>query len=254
MQMPNFSMEGRIALITGSGRGIGLGMAHALAAAGCAVAIQDIDLEVAQEEAEKIEQAGGRAIALGGDVTDLALAPRLVQQTVEQLGGLHVLINNAAIQIARPWDELTLEEIERQIRADQILPLLLCQQAAPIFKAQRWGRVINLGSIQQRGGASGMIAYSMSKAALVQMTGALARSLAEHRVTVNLIAPGYYDTWRNRSNFASEQEKVEKGRRWIPLGRLGQPEDCGGVALLLCSEAGEYITGQTIYVDGGMSA
>jgi glucose 1-dehydrogenase len=254
MQLPNFDMSGRIALITGAGRGIALAVARALAAAGAAVAIQDIDLPVAEAEAERINQSGGRAVALGGDICDTGLAQRLVGETVERLGGLHVLINSAAIQIAKKWEELTLEEIERQIRADQVTPLLLCQQAAPIFRQQQWGRIINFGSIQQKGGSSGMIAYSMSKAALDQMTRAHARSLARHNVTVNLIAPGYIDTWRNRNNFRDEQEKAERGRQIVPLGRIGEPEDFAGIALLLCSDAGSYITGQTIYVDGGMSA
>ena len=91
------------------------------------------------------------------------------------------------------------------------------------------------------------------KAALENLTRSLARELAKDNVTVNCVAPGWVDTWRNRFDFANEQEKVEKGRRHIPLGRIGEPEDYAGVTLLLCSEAGSYITGQTIYVDGGLS-
>src|SRR3954466_14133062 len=95
---PNFRMDGRAALITGSGRGIGLAIARALASAGCAVAIQDIELEVAQAEADRINHEGGRAVALGGDITDGSLPPRLVAEAADRLGGLHVLVNNAAIQ------------------------------------------------------------------------------------------------------------------------------------------------------------
>jgi glucose 1-dehydrogenase len=254
MTGPNFDLSGRVALITGAGRGIGLAMAQALASAGCAVAIQDIELDVAEREAAGIRSHGGRAVALGGDVTDLALPPLLVRQTVDQLGGLHVLINNAAIQVRADWRELSIEDIERQVRADQIAPLLLCQQVAPIFIGQRFGRIINMGSVQQRTTEGGMLAYAMSKAALDLQTRVLARRLAEHQVTVNMIAPGYFDTWRNRDNFRDPEQKAERGRRFVPLGRIGEPGDCAGLALLLCSEAGAYITGQTIYVDGGMSA
>src|SRR5271169_2048717 len=102
-----FSMHGRSALITGAARGIGLAMAQALAAQGCAVAIQDIEAELAAAEARKIEQAGGRAIALGGDIRDLSLPDKLIAETQKQFGGLHVLINNAAIQSSRHWLELT---------------------------------------------------------------------------------------------------------------------------------------------------
>jgi glucose 1-dehydrogenase len=253
MTGPNFDMSGRVALITGSGRGIGLAMAEALASAGCAVAIQDIEQEVAEREAARIRGHGGRAVALGGDVTDLSLPPLLVRQTVAELGGLHVLINNAAIQVRKDWRELSVEEIEQQVRADQIAPLLLCQQAVPIFTAQKYGRIINLGSVQQRTAEGGMLAYAMSKAALELQTRVLARHLASQQVTVNMISPGYFDTWRNRNDFRDAEHKAEKGKKFVPLGRIGEPADCAGVALLLCSEAGGYITGQTIYVDGGIT-
>lgn len=251
----NFSLTGRCALITGAGRGIGLGIAQALAGAGCAVAIQDIDRDVAAREAQAIERDGGRAVALGGDVTDLSLARRLIGEAVNALGGLDILINNAAIQKkTESWLDLTVEDIERQIRADFIMPILLCQQAVPVFRQRGGGRIINVGSIQQKSGNEHMLAYAMCKAALENMTKALGRELAHENITVNLIAPGWFDTYRNRADFPSEEAKVRVGKRAVPLGRIGEPQDCAGLALLLCSEAGSYITGQSIFVDGGMSA
>jgi NAD(P)-dependent dehydrogenase (short-subunit alcohol dehydrogenase family) len=247
-------MDHRVALITGAGRGIGLAMARALAGAGCAVAIQDIDLPVAQAEADRINAAGGRAIALGGDVLDLNLPQRAVAEVVAKLGGLHVLINNAAIQQHGHWLESSAEEMERQLRADLVAPILFCQQVVPIFRKQQWGRIINLGSIQQQKGNPTMLAYSLSKAALEKMTTALARDLGAGQITVNLIAPGWTHTHRTRMDFKSDEEKVEKGKKAAPLGRVGEPTDFEGIILLLCSDAGAYITGQSIYVDGGMSA
>jgi glucose 1-dehydrogenase len=251
--VPDFSLRGRVALITGAGRGIGLGMAKALAAHGCAVAIQDIEREVAEVEAVGIERAGGRAVGIGGDVTDLSVTGRLVEETVGRLGGLHVLINNAAIQKAGDFLDESAQEIERQVRADFVTPLMLCQRVTPIFRRQRWGQIINLGSIQQKTGNAGMLTYSMCKAAIENMTRALAKELAKDNATVNCVAPGWVDTWRNRGDFKDEADKMEKGRKYIPLGRIGEPKDYGGVAVLLCSEAGGYMTGQTIFVDGGMS-
>jgi len=247
-------MDHRVALITGAGRGIGLAMARALAGAGCAVAIQDIDLPVAQTEAERINAAGGRAIALGGDVLDLNLPQRAVSEVVAKLGGLHVLINNAAIQQPRHWLESSAEEMERQLRADLVAPILFCQQVVPIFRRQQWGRIINMGSIQQQKGNPTMLAYSLSKAALEKMTTALARDLGAGQITVNLIAPGWTHTYRTEKDFTSDQDKLEKGKGAAPLGRVGEPTDFEGIVLLLCSDAGAYITGQSIYVDGGMSA
>jgi NAD(P)-dependent dehydrogenase (short-subunit alcohol dehydrogenase family) len=252
LKAPDFRVDGKVALVTGSGRGIGLGMARALAAEGCAVALQDIEPAVAQKEADRIESEGGRAIALAGDVTDTSWPKRWVDETVRQLGGIHILINNAAIQIEKPWTELSVEEIELQYRANLTTPILLCQQVGPIFRRQKWGRIINVGSIQQKNGNPTMLAYSSSKLALENITKGLARDLAKDGVTANLVAPGYFNTFRNRDHFTSKAALEEKGK-WIPLGHVGEPEEVGGVTVMLCSEAGAYVTGQTIFVDGGMS-
>lgn len=251
MILEQFRMDGRVALITGAGRGIGLAMAQALASVGCAVAVQDIDLEVAQAAVREINSTGGRAVALGGDVADLSVCSQLVSQTIRELGGLHVLINNAAVQTRKWWTDLSADDILNEFRANLLAPIILCQKAVPVFKAQKWGRIINLGSVQQRGGNPHLLAYSLSKAAIEKLTTALARELARDQITVNTIAPGWFNTWRNRGDFTSPQDMIEKGRH-IPIGRIGQPQDCAGVTLLLCSDAGSYITGQTIYVSGGM--
>jgi NAD(P)-dependent dehydrogenase (short-subunit alcohol dehydrogenase family) len=251
MSMPDFSLAGRVALITGAGRGIGLAIGRALASAGCAVAIQDVEAEVAAAEVERIRQTGARAVALGGDVCDLALPGRLVNQVVDELGGLHILINNAAIQSTKHWLEFAPEEIERQWRANLLAPMMLCQRAAPIFKRQRWGRIIHLGSIQGKWGNPHMMPYAISKAGIENMCLAMAKDLAGDNITVNVIAPGWFHTFRNRDRFQTPEDLSGTGRL-IPAGRVGEPADAAGLALVLCGEAGSYITGQTIYVDGGM--
>lgn len=243
-----------MALVTGSGRGIGLGIAQALASAGCAVALQDIDADVASTEVDRIKAAGGKAAALGGDITNLSLPKQLIDQTIARLGGLHILINNAAIQKESDWLEITPEDMREKYQANVIVPLMLCQLAVPIFRAQRWGRIINLGSIQQIKGNTGMLSYSVTKAALKNMTTALARALARDGITVNMIAPGYFNTYRNRFDLKTPQDLAERGKRVVPVGRIGEPKDCAGAALLLCSEAGGYMTGQTLHIDGGMSS
>lgn len=249
MTLPDFSLDGKVALVTGAGRGIGLGIARALAGVGCAVAIQDIELDVARRAAADI---GGRAVALGGDMGDLAVVEGLVAETTGQLGGLHVLVNNAAIQSERPWTEMPPAEVERIWRVNGLAVLRLCQLAVPEMRKGGYGRIINVGSIQQLKGTPTMLPYSMSKAALENLTTGLARDLAAEGITVNLIAPGYFDTHRNRGDMDTPEKRARAGR-FVPMGRVGMPEDCAGAAVLLASPAGSYITGQSIFVDGGLS-
>jgi NAD(P)-dependent dehydrogenase (short-subunit alcohol dehydrogenase family) len=251
MTPPDFSLNGRVALVTGAARGIGLAIATALAFAGCAVAIQDLDLAEAKKRAQELRRCSGRAIALGGDIQDAARAQRWVGQTVRSLGGIHILVNNASVQSRQDWTKLDLGEFDRTFHANVATPMRLCQAVAPIFRRQRWGRIVNVGSIQQKSGNQNMLAYAMSKAALENMTIALARDLAGAGVTVNCLAPGYFHTIRNPRLRTAAGRRAAGAR--IPAGRVGEPRDAAGAALLLCSPAGDYITGQVLYVDGGLS-
>ncbi|HEX8339969.1 MAG TPA: SDR family oxidoreductase [Tepidisphaeraceae bacterium] len=253
MKLPNFSCEGRTALVTGAARGIGLAMARTLAAAGAGVAIHDVEPGLAAKEAAAINNAGGRAIGIDGDASDLSSVDALVGAVRSGLGEIDILINNASVQRQGKFTEVPLEEMQWQLNANVLFVTLLCQRVIPHMEAQRWGRIINLGSIQGRGGNGQMAVYAMSKAAMENLSRGLARSLAKSNITVNCVAPGWFNTLRNASDLTSPEVVIERGKR-MPLGRLGEPEDCDGITLLLCSEAGNYITGQTIRVDGGMSA
>ncbi len=254
MTGPDFSLTGRVALITGAGRGIGLGIARGLAAHGCSVAIQDIALDVATAEADRINQEGGKAIGLGGDMGDLSLPAKLIHETTEKLGPLSILVNNAAIQSNGPWLEAKPETFEREFRLNVIAPQTLVQLAVPIFRQQKFGRIINVGSVQMNGGASDMLPYSTTKAGIAHLTRVWARDLAIEGITANLIAPGFFNTYRNREVVKWVNEDPEREKKWVPMGRMGQPEDCAGIAVCLASPAGAYITGQYIFVDGGMTA
>jgi NAD(P)-dependent dehydrogenase (short-subunit alcohol dehydrogenase family) len=250
-----FDLTGKVALLTGAGRGIGLAMAKTLASAGCAVALQDIDLPVAQKEVEAISSAGGKAIAYGGDIADLSLPARLVADVLRDFGRLDVLVNNASIQTEKHWMELTVAEMEHDFHADLISPILFIRQVWPIFKHQRSGRIINMGSIQQNRATPGMFPYSISKGGLEKITRGLAREMARDNVTINQIAPGWISqTHRNRHSLTSPAVVEDLGKKNIPVGRLGNPNDFRGIILLLCSDAGHYITGQSIFIDGGLSA
>ena len=252
MTLDDFRMDGKIALLTGSGRGIGLGIAQALASAGCTVAVQDIEPNVAAAAAEQINASGGHAVSLGGDLTKLEEVGGMVAGVVEQVGGLHILVNNGSIQIPKRFYEQTVEEMRRQLDCNLLAPILLLKDALPHFRDGGYGRVLNVGSIQASKGVKQMPIYSMTKAAMVQLTKTMAAELAPERFTANLIAPGWYDTHRTRNEFDTEEHKVEIGKH-IPLGRIGRPDDCGGASVYLCSPAGGYTTGQSFFVDGGMS-
>jgi NAD(P)-dependent dehydrogenase (short-subunit alcohol dehydrogenase family) len=246
-----FQLDGRCALLTGAARGIGKGIAEALAEFGCAVAIQDIDEAEARRVADEINARGGRAAAIGGDITRVEDVKEMVPRAVELLGSLHILVNNAGLQVEKHFTEQTLDEIERQFRGNLTAILQLIQIVTPIFAQQKWGRIVNIGSIQGMRGNAYMTPYAMSKAALANLTGGLARDLGPRGITINGIAPGWFDTMRNQHSLSDETRS--RASKNIPVGRLGNETDCSAAAVLLCSDAGEYINGEMIVVDGGLS-
>jgi NAD(P)-dependent dehydrogenase (short-subunit alcohol dehydrogenase family) len=249
--LDQFRVDGRVTLVTGAGRGIGLAIAQALAMGGAKVAIQDIDLDVATAEAQALTAQGHTAIALGGDAKVIADADDWVKRTTEQLGPIDILVNNASIQSSRPLEEWTPDQVDELLRANVTSPWRVTQLVIPHMREQQWGRILNIGSIQAIRGYLGMGPYSASKAAIHNFTNAFARALGKDGITVNCIAPGYYNTYRNRDHFAKHHAQNNKVD-WLPLRRVGEPVDCAGAALLLCSDAGSYITGAVLHVDGGM--
>lgn len=251
MTYPDFSVKNRVALVTGSARGIGLAIVRALASAGAKVVIQDIDKPIAEIEAQKILSDGGQAVAVGGDCTNLEQAGAIVDQVREQFGVIDILINNAAIQ---QWDDFLsypVEQMVKQSYCNMLFPVRMCQLVLPGMIQRKWGRIINISSVQSLLGNAAMPVYAMSKSAIENLTRGLARRYAKDGITVNAIGPGWFKTDRTAQHFQTPEQIIENGKR-VPVGRVGFPEDCAGLAVLLCSRAGEYITGQTIYVDGGL--
>jgi len=253
MSPMSFSLGSRVALITGAGRGMGRAVAIEFARHGAAVAVQDIELEVARAVAAEITAAGGTAAAFGGDVTVEGFAEKLHGEVVAKLGAVSILVNNAAVQESSDWLTVGVDRMAWQWRGNVVTPWLLTRLCAPAMREAKWGRVIMLSSVQGRRGFPRMMGYSTTKAAINNMVTALCRELAGGGITINAIAPGYFDTHRNAAEFPDRDTKIQSGRG-VPVGRVGEPQDVCGMAVLLASDAGSYITGQVLYIDGGLTA
>ena len=237
------------ALVTGSSRGIGRGIAIRLANDGYEVIVHcSGNRAKAEETAEIIRSQGGRAVVLQADLSDVAQTKRLAAE----MGDIDVLVLNASIQIRRFWAEIPVEECYTQLNCNFVSSMLLVQAAVPHMKEQKWGRIVTIGSVQERKPHPDMLIYAASKAAQTNMVQSLALQLAGDGITVNNVAPGVIDTDRNKEAL-SDPDYAAKVAASIPLGFYGTPEDMTGIVSLLCSEQGRYITGQNIFVDGGKS-
>ncbi len=244
-------MENRAkrALVTGSSRGIGRAIAISLAKDGYEVLVHCAGNRAkAEETAEIITQNGGKATILQADLCN----PKETQRLAVQMGDIDVLVLNASLQIRNPWSRISLEESYNQLNCNFVSSLLLIQAAVPHMKQQKWGRIVTIGSVQEAKPHPDMLVYSSSKAAQTNMMQSLSLQLAADGITVNNVAPGVIYTDRNMEALA-DVEYAKKVTDSIPVGFYGEPEDCAGIVSLLCSEKGRYITGQSIYVDGGKS-
>jgi NAD(P)-dependent dehydrogenase (short-subunit alcohol dehydrogenase family) len=254
-QLPKtFSLAGRRALVTGSTRGIGRALALAFAGAGADVAIHGTGAGAAADETHRAVAAFGvRACLIYADLGTGAGARETHEKAVAGLGGApDILVCNASLQIPRDWLAVTREDFEKQVAVNWRATLELCQLAAPAMQAAGWGRILTVGSVQEARPHPHMIVYAGTKCAQTSLAANLARQLAPHGVTVNNLAPGVILTDRNTGRLA-DAAYGKTVRAGIPAGFFGEPADCAGAALLLCSDAGRYITGQTLYIDGGMS-
>ena len=242
------SLEGRVAIVTGGGGGLAEGICATLAASGAAVAAVDRSLE----KAERVVQlaSSGRCIALEADVSDKASVDAMAQKVISELGGIDIVVNNAAIYPLRPWTEIEEEEWDR-VMAVNLKGYFLCARAAyPSMRERGKGRIINVASITFFIGWAGFLDYVSSKGAIIGFTRTLAREVGPDSITVNAISPGAFPTDAERVH--PDQEALN--RRILEqqsLKRRGTPEDVGNLAAFLASDAASFITGQTIMIDGG---
>lgn len=249
-EMPSLRLDGRVALVTGGSRGLGLGMALALAHAGADIALAARTREQLEQAAELVRQAGQQALVMPADVSDVAAVRAAVQQTAAHFGRLDILVNGAGINLRQPVDTFTEADWDRLMAVNLKSVFFACQEAAKVMRQQGKGKIINLGSLSFEIVVPNIALYAISKGGMRQLTRALAIEWAKERINVNALAPGRFWTAMTDAVF-SKEELYESAVSVIPLGRPGIPADLAGATVLLASDASDYITGQTIVIDGG---
>ena len=246
-------LTGRVAVVTGASRGLGQAMALALAREGASLALTGRDAAALEPVAEACRAAGAEAAAWAADVRDEAQVETLRQEIIARYGRVHILINNAGINVRKAVTDFTLAEWRMVLDTNLTGAFLLCRALVPHMKGQGYGRIINLTSTMSHVSIPGRTAYSASKAGLLGFTRALALELAPEQITVNGISPGPFATEMNRP-LMDNPDLCREFLARIPLGQWGQVEDIGELAVHLCSTAGRFITGTDILIDGGWTA
>jgi NAD(P)-dependent dehydrogenase (short-subunit alcohol dehydrogenase family) len=238
-----FDLFGKKALVTGSTQGIGKEIARVLAEYGADVFVHCAsDLKKAERIAKEVGAKGAAVCDLSGDSPE---------KMYEQTGDADILVLNASVQFRTKWNEIPDNEFDKQIAVNLKSTYSLIRTYAPRMERNAWGRVLTLGSIQQYKPHPEMAIYAATKSAVMNIVHNLAKQLAGKGITVNNLSPGVIATPRNETALG-DKEYAKKVMAGIPAGRAGMPEDCAGAALLLCSNAGAYITGIDLVVDGGM--
>lgn len=245
-----FSLRDKTALITGAAGGIASGIIGAFAAAGANIVLADRDKRV-HDRAEALRDAGYQATALTFDVTDRDAATAAVDQAAAVWGSLDILVNNAAVIVRKSFLDLDQADWQKVIDTDLTAYFTLGQAAARRMVDQGGGRIINMGSIMGHVSRPNLLPYVSAKGAVHSFARAAAADLAGTGVTVNVLAPGYTATEFSQANVPDFHDFI---RDWTPCRRWGKPDDIAGAALLLASDAGAYINGQVIYIDGGFTA
>ena len=255
----NFSLEGKVALVTGASYGIGFAIASALANAGAKIVFNDIKEEFLQKGLENYKNAGIEVKGYVCDVTDEDAVNAMVKKIEEEVGEIDILVNNAGIIKRIPMHEMKAEEFRQVIDVDLNAPFIVAKAVIPTMMKNRRGKIINICSMMSEFGRETVSAYASAKGGLKMLTRNIASEYGEYNIQCNGIGPGYIATPQT----APLRERQEDGSRHpfdafivakTPAGRWGNPEDLAGPAVFLASEASDFVNGQILYVDGGIQA
>jgi len=245
-------MVSKVALVTGAAAGIGAACSKRLAQDGIAIGVLDLDAERCAGTVEAITTAGGKAIALGADISKRAQVKAAVKKLRDAVGPITIVVNNAGVTDFTPFEQITDERWDFVYAVNVRGTFIVTQEVLPDMKAARWGRIVNISSSSGQTGANSMAPYSSSKGAIITLTRSLAQELGPLGITVNNIPPGsVMHTIMSEANRQRFQIPPETLLATLPVRRLGEPEDIANACAWLCLEASSYVTGQTIGVNGG---
>ncbi len=251
--MSMFDLTGKIAIVTGGNQGIGLGITRGLAGAGATVVIANRRAAEGQKAAEALQKEGFNIIAIPTDVSQKASVAAMVEKVMNEYKKIDILVNNAAVIIRKPLEDFEEDEWDTILNTNLRGLFLCCQLVGREMIKRKKGKIINISSVLSQVVQSGRGVYATAKAGVSHLTRALAMEWSQYNININAIGPGVTMTPINQKYFEENPDDLKKIIEGIPIGREAYPRDYAGAAVFLASDASDYVTGQTLLVDGGLT-